>query len=176
MILIIGGLGYIGSVLREELDKINTKYLVLDNDIYRLRQDDKYIHEDIRHYKRIEKHIKKADIIVNLAAIVGDPACCVNRRLTNNINVTGTFNVVDICRAHKKRLIHISTCSVYGDKYDPCSEDTPPEPKDYYAQTKRKQERLISKFLPKSDYCILRLGTVFGLSPRMRFDLAIKNI
>jgi len=173
-ILILGGLGYIGSVLYEILNQEVGDVDILDNHLYKeLHPPNPYIEADIRFKDEVEQIVKKYDVIVNLAAIVGDPACLIDTNLAIDINCIGARNVAEICRKLKKFIVHISTCSVYGSEPNKIvKEEDEGFPIDFYGQTKYTQERLIREICT-DNHCILRLGTAYGLSPRMRYDLVV---
>ncbi|MFX0039516.1 MAG: NAD-dependent epimerase/dehydratase family protein [Promethearchaeota archaeon] len=173
-ILILGGLGYIGSVLYEILKQEDLEVDILDNHLYKdLQPPNPYIDADIRNKDKIERIFKNYDVIVNLAAIVGDPACLIDTNLAIDINCIGARNVAEICKKLKKFVIHISTCSVYGSEPNKIvKEEDEGFPIDFYGQTKYTQERLIREICD-GNHCILRLGTAYGLSPRMRYDLVV---
>ncbi|MFX1413270.1 MAG: NAD-dependent epimerase/dehydratase family protein [Promethearchaeota archaeon] len=175
-VLLIGGLGYIGSVLFEIIKQEGWEVDIFDNHLYRdLSPPNLFIEEDVRNRDKLEKIVKGYDIIVNLAAIVGDPACLIDTGLAIDINCSGTRNVAEICKKLKKFIIHISTCSIYGSEPNiVVKEEDEGFPIDFYGQTKYTQERLIREIC-SDDYCILRLGTAYGLSPRMRYDLVVNS-
>jgi nucleoside-diphosphate-sugar epimerase len=179
-IIITGGLGYIGRVLQEECKKEGIETIVIDNNLYGLAEKDaKFINCDLLDKERLD-HIlstqrEEADTIVNLAAIVGDPACLVNTRQALEVNCVGTRNLIEVANKHKYKIIHASTCSLYGSENcspdKPLTEESPVFPIDFYGQTKYQQERFVRELA--NDYCVFRLGTAYGLSPRMRYDLVI---
>ena len=175
-ILIVGGLGYIGSILYEVIKNEGWEVQILDNHLYKdLPPPNPYIEADVRNFDEIEKIIKKFDIIVNLAAIVGDPACLTDTNLAIEINCTGTRNIAEICKKNKKFIVHISTCSIYGSEPNRLvKEEDEGFPIDFYGQTKYTQERIVRELCADTS-CILRLGTAYGLSPRMRYDLVINT-
>jgi dTDP-4-dehydrorhamnose reductase/dTDP-4-dehydrorhamnose 3,5-epimerase-like enzyme len=114
-------------------------------------------------------------VIVNLAAIVGDPACLTDTNLAIDINCIGTRNVAEVCKSHKKKIVHVSTCSVYGSEPNKVvKEENEGFPIDFYGQTKYTQERIVRE-VNSDNNCVLRLGTAFGLSPRMRYDLVVNT-
>lgn len=181
-ILITGGLGYIGRVLQEECIKEGIEPIVIDNNLYGLAdKDSNYIDCDLLDKEKLEevlsKNRKEIDTIINLAAIVGDPACLVNTRQALEVNCVGTRNLIEIANKHKYKIIHASTCSLYGSEdcslNKPLTEESPVFPIDFYGQTKYQQERFVKEMA--DNYCIFRLGTAFGLSPRMRYDLVINT-
>jgi nucleoside-diphosphate-sugar epimerase/dTDP-4-dehydrorhamnose 3,5-epimerase-like enzyme len=175
-ILITGGLGYIGSILYEYLNKEGWHVEILDTHLYKeIKPQNPYINADIREKEKIREIIEKFDIIINLAAIVGDPACLIDTKLAININCMGTRNVAEICKDLGKLIIHASTCSVYGSEPNRIvSEEDEGFPIDFYGQTKYTQERLVREIC-KNNSCIFRFGTAYGLSPRMRYDLVVNT-
>jgi nucleoside-diphosphate-sugar epimerase/dTDP-4-dehydrorhamnose 3,5-epimerase-like enzyme len=175
-ILLLGGLGYIGSVVYDLLRKKNYNVDIIDNHLYKdLIPPNPFVEIDIRDRKNLEKIVKEYDIVINFASIVGDPACLVDTNLAIDINCIGYKNIAEICNKLKKKVVHVSTCSVYGSEVNKIiKEEEEGFPIDFYAQTKYTQERII-KDICTDNYCILRLGTVYGLSPRMRYDLVINT-
>lgn len=168
--LIIGGLGYIGQVLQQELTAAGHEFNIVDNDLLGLHNWNNKL--DILNYadfKSISELISKSDVVINLAAVVGDQACLVDTKLTINTNCQGIQHITNLCNRFNKKIIHSSTCSLYGSSEGLLTEKAPVFPVDFYGQTKYQQERYV---LENADnYCILRLGTAYGWSPRMRFDL-----
>jgi len=175
-VLVIGGLGYIGSVLHEIITKEGWHVDILDNHLYSdLIPMNPYIDGDIRNKEGLDKIIPQFDVVVNLAAIVGDPACLIDTNLAIDINCIGTRNVAEACKRHGKKIIHVSTCSIYGSEPNKIvKEENEGFPIDFYGQTKYTQERIIRE-INGDGSCILRLGTAFGLSPRMRYDLVVNT-
>ncbi|MFX1522628.1 MAG: NAD-dependent epimerase/dehydratase family protein [Promethearchaeota archaeon] len=175
-ILILGGLGYIGSVLYDVIKEEGWEVQILDNHLYKdLHPQNPYIEADVRNFNEIEKIVKKFDIVINLAAVVGDPACLTDTNLAIDINCTGTRNVAEICKKYNKFIVHTSTCSIYGSEPNRLvKEEDEGFPIDFYGQTKYTQERIVRE-LCDDNSCVLRLGTAYGLSPRMRYDLVINT-
>ena len=175
-ILILGGLGYIGSVLYDTMKQEEWDVDILDNHLYKdLHPPNPFIEADVRDKSHLEKILKNYDIIVNLAAIVGDPACLIDTNLAIEINCIGARNIAEICKKLKKFIVHISTCSIYGSEPNRMvKEEDEGFPIDFYGQTKYTQERLIREICD-DNHCILRLGTAYGLSPRMRYDLVVNT-
>ena len=173
-VLIIGGLGYIGSVLYEVIKEEDWQVEILDNHLYKeLQPTNSFTEADIRDKDAIKKIIQKHDIIVNLAAIVGDPACLIDTNLAIDINCIGTRHIAEYCQKFNKKIVHISTCSIYGSEPNVLlKEENKGFPIDFYGQTKYTQERIVREICSE-DFCVLRLGTAYGLSPRMRYDLVV---
>ena len=117
--------------------------------------------------------MKDIDAVIHLASIVGMPASSIEPRTSEEINYLATKNIAELCQLHNiETYIFASTCSVYGSQPDQLiSEKSKVDPLDYYAKQKFLSERAIG-WLNRAP-TILRFGTLFGLSPRMRFDLVI---
>lgn len=172
--LLIGGLGYIGQVLQQEIKKAGHTFEIIDNDLFSLHNgNDKLDIINYGHFEKISSSIKDSDIIVHLAAIVGDPACLVDTRLAIETNCQGVQHIVNLCNKYSKKIVLLSTCSLYGSSDEILIEESPTFPVDFYGQTKYQQERYVLE--NANDYCVFRLGTIYGYSPRMRFDLVINN-
>jgi len=174
-VLITGGAGYLGSWLVRDLIQKKHKVTVLDAGFYGFNSlkdiPVKIIHKDIRNIT--SDQIKNNDVIIHLASIVGDAACNLDPKETIEINFEATKNIANLCSQLGKKLIFSSTCSVYGTSPKKISseDDKTVNPISLYGRTKLKSEEAIKK--SGCDYSIFRLGTLFGLSYRMRFDLAI---
>jgi nucleoside-diphosphate-sugar epimerase len=182
-VLVIGGAGYIGSVLTRKLLSGGYRVRVLDSlffgdtSVRDLLSDPNFelLRADFRHVESLVKSMRGIDAVIHLAALVGDPACAINSDLTNEINYAATRMLIEVCKgASVNRLVLASTCSVYGASEFLMDERSAPNPISLYAQTKLASERAIlhgrsATFHPT----VLRLATVFGLSPRPRFDLVV---
>jgi len=172
--VLIGGLGYIGQVLQDELKKKGHEFTIVDNNFMRLHNGHENL--DILNYddlRKISEIIGEGDFVVNLAAIVGDQACLIDTRLTLRTNCQGIQHIVELCNKFNKKIIHLSTCSLYGAAEELLSENSQIFPVDFYGQTKYQQERYVLE--NAMNYCVLRLGTAYGHSPRMRFDLVVNT-
>jgi len=188
-ILVTGGAGYIGSVLVKLL--LNKGYFVrvLDNlsfggeAIVELLNDDNFdfIKGDIRNREDLEKAMQGIDFVAHLASIVGDPACAIDPDLTRDINLNGaklTYTVANEMGIEK--FVFASTCSNYGKMADPSAfvdETSELKPVSLYAETKVEFEQYLlsqDKTNSAKPTC-LRFSTVYGLSPRIRFDLTVNE-
>lgn len=173
-ILIVGGAGYIGGYMadifsREDQYKVTIYDNLLFEDRYLKKVD--FIFGDIRDKNKLAPIINNYDIIVWLAALVGDGACAINVALTEQINFESTKWLVD---NYKGTIVFMSTCSVYGMNSNLIDEDAKPNPLSAYAATKLKAERYVVEH--SDDYIIFRLGTLYGIGDefsRLRFDLVV---
>jgi len=175
-ILIVGGAGYIGGYMTDLfLNDENYDVTVFDNLLYETRylKKCKFIYGDMRDTELLSEILPDYDIVVWLAAIVGDGACAVDPQLTEELNFCSVKWLVD---NYKGKIVFMSTCSVYGMNNDLIDEDATPNPLSLYASTKLEAEQYI--VANAKDYLIFRLGTLYGISDehsRLRFDL-VANI
>ena len=179
-ILITGGAGYLGSILTAKLLEKGYQVRVMDqlwygrDSIKHLPQENfELVEEDIRNLTETVRAMKGVDAVIHLASVVGMPASSIEPRTSEEINYLATKNIAELCQLHNiETYIFASTCSVYGAQPNKLiTEKSPTEPLDYYSRQKWYSERAIS-WLNRAP-TILRFGTLFGLSPRMRFDLVI---
>ena len=182
-ILIIGGAGYIGSILSRMLLGNGYKARVMDNlllgdhgikELY-TDEDFEFMKGDARNIHDVVKAVIGSDAVVLLAGIVGDPACSLDPITTVESNYLATKMIAEVCRHHQvNRLIFASTCSTYGIGKDVLDENSPLNPVSLYARSKIDSEKaLLSMVDDNFSPTIFRLATVYGYSPRMRFDLVI---
>ncbi len=188
-ILVIGGAGYIGSVLVRQLLQAGYRVKVLDLFLYGNESLSgigadaglQLVRGDTRHIETLVSAIQSAGGVVHLAELVGDPLCARNPALTLQTNYLSTLAIARICsHLQISRFVYVSSCSVYGATTDPdraVDEDADLAPVSLYAKTKINSERAILS-MTNGQYspCILRLGTVFGSSPRPRFDLVVNAL
>jgi len=185
-VLVVGGAGYLGSVLcRKLLDK-GYYVRVLDNltygddginELYN-RTKFEFIKGDMRDIQTVVDAVKDVDAVIHLAAIVGDPASALDPEETIEINYFGTKLLAEVCKYSQiNRFIFASTCSVYGASLSPdikINEKSQLNPVSLYAEMKLKSERGILEIADENfSPTILRMATLFGKSPRMRFDLVV---
>lgn len=172
-VLMVGGAGYIGGLTCDYLIKNGFDVTVYDNLLYedRFLKDIPFIYGDIRDTEKLYNVSKEYDIIVLMAALVGDPACSVDPLLTEEINHKAIKDFCDVV-SPEKHLIFMSTCSVYGAQDGMLDENSPTNPLSSYASTKLNSE----KHVLKHNGTVFRLGTVFGLGDtysRLRMDLVV---
>ena len=188
-ILVTGGAGYIGSVLVRLLLNKGYKVRVIDSlkfggeALYDVIQNPNFEFQkgDIRNEEDVKKAINGIDAIAHLAAIVGDPACSKFSEEANQTNWDGAVNLFELAEsAGIRRFVFASTCSNYGKMADPNSfvtEDSELRPVSLYAELKVKFENYLLQERKSANICAtaLRFSTVYGFSPRIRFDLTVNE-
>ncbi len=186
-ILLVGGAGYIGCVLAHELLERGYAVRVLDRLFYGdqgltgIRDRVELIVADMR---RVEpSHLAGVDAVVNVGGLSNDPTAEYNPTANYEMNTTAAVRLAELARAAGvRRYLLASSCSIYdlGVSDDQCDvvfdEDAEVHPRAAYATSKYEAEqRLLAMAGP--DFCpvVLRKGTVFGFSPRLRFDLVVNT-
>ena len=180
-ILVTGGAGYLGSILcRKLLDK-GYEVRMIDTFWYGKKpienllknKNFEIIEGDIRNLVVTLKAMKGVDTVIHLASLVGMPASSIEPKSSEEINYLATKNIAELCQLHNiGTYIFASTCSVYGSQSNTIlTEKSACDPFDFYAKQKYLSERATG-WLNRAP-TILRFGTLFGVSPRMRFDLVI---
>ena len=172
-VLITGGAGYKGLKLAQALLELDHEVTILDNFMYGcdatlfLFRYPKvaFVKKDIRN---LEKHdLAGYDVVYHLAGISGAPACEANPHSAQAINVTGTEKVLS-CMTSDQLMVYASTTSIYGQSGALCTEETPIEPRSLYAVTKYQAEKLC---MQHRCGIALRFATIYGVAPKMRWDL-----
>jgi nucleoside-diphosphate-sugar epimerase len=187
-VLVTGGAGYIGSVVVPQLLADNHRVRVLDalvnceGSLLSVwgRRGFEFVRGDVRDSACLAAAVEGVDTVVHLAAIVGDPACARTPDLATETNVEATSRLLDAAfAAGARRFVFVSTCSNYGKMADPTeyvTEDSELRPVSLYAETKVAAEtEVLSRAAPRFETYVLRLATVYGVSPRMRFDLTVNE-
>ncbi|MEI2748895.1 MAG: NAD(P)-dependent oxidoreductase [Ferruginibacter sp.] len=188
-VLVTGGAGYIGSVLVRQL--LSKGYQVRAYDSLKFGGDALYdvmlnpnfefMMGDIRDEQKVNEALQGIDAIAHLAAIVGDPACkkySDEAKETNWLGSVALFEAAE--KAGVKRFVFASTCSNYGKMPDPDSfvtETSELRPVSLYAELKVQFEKYLLEERKDSNICstALRFSTVYGFSPRIRFDLTVNE-
>lgn len=169
-ILVAGGCGYIGSTLVPELLKLGHEVAVLDRQYLgrNLPEGVDVINGDTRAVT--ESHFYRVDRVIDLAGLSNDPACDLSQDLTVENNFRGAIHLAATAyRAGVPRYTYVSSCAIYGDT----GEAVHPNPLTEYARAKYAVEIALQRMWRGDvQLSIPRLSTVYGLSPRMRFDLA----
>jgi nucleoside-diphosphate-sugar epimerase len=173
-VLVVGGAGYVGGAVTDLLQASGHRFRVYDGLLYEesYRKQVDFVNGDIRDRERLLPHLKWADAVVWLAALVGDGACALHPEITQEINQEG---VAWLAKNFDRRIIFMSTCSVYGAQDGELTESSPLNPLSVYAATKLDAE----KQLPGSNAIIFRLGTLFGVGDafaRIRMDLVVNTL
>jgi len=182
-VLVIGGAGYIGCWLVRRLLEEGQHVRVLDSAVYGLDP----IHDllshprlefqngDCRNIQDVVKAMRGVSNVVHLAAIVGDPACEVDRKTTVEINYAATRMLVEIAKGNGvERFLFASSCSVYGATDELMNENSEVAPISLYGETKEASESALLEAAGDGFHPVLmRFATVFGLTQRPRFDLVV---
>lgn len=190
-VLVTGGAGYLGSVLTPMLLKLGHSVTVVDSLLHGGESLLGVYHEgeflfvkaDIRQQDAFADVLEGVDAVVHLAAIVGDPACARQPDVARGTNLDASLQLFD--RAREKganRFVFASTCSNYGKMAEGSGfldETSPLRPVSLYAETKVGVEKALlngrSSGGKPPAVTVLRCSTLFGLSPRMRFDLTVNE-
>jgi len=192
-VIVTGGAGYVGSMLIRKLLLEHIRVICIDNlrfggsallDIWD-HPNFAFEKVDITDYPKIDQIIDDHPhcyAIVHLAAIVGDPACKLEPELARKTNRDSSIHLLQkAIQANVQRFVFASTCSNYG-KMTASSgyvdESSPLTPVSLYAELKVEVEDVILNKIQKTDrFCptSLRFATVYGISPRMRFDLTVNE-
>ncbi|ELY48907.1 NAD-dependent epimerase/dehydratase family protein [Natronolimnohabitans innermongolicus] len=183
-VLVVGGAGYLGSVLCRQLLDAGFGVRVLDPLFYGaagvsdLTETDRFsLHRgDARSVSTVLDAIAGVDAVVHLGGIVGDPASELDPEKTLEYNLHSTQLLASLCKYHGiNRFVFASTCSVYGRSPDDdrrLDEDAELNPVSLYARLKIQSERVLHDLADEQfSPTILRMATIYGESPRMRFDL-----
>lgn len=182
-VLLIGGAGYIGSALLPMLLEKGYRVRLLDLFLYGTEAVQDFLYHprleimraDFRQVHKVVEATKNMDAVIHLGAIVGDPACALDEDLTIEVNLMATRMIAEVAKGSGvSRFIFASTCSVYGSCDEVLDEHSELNPVSLYARSKIASERVLmslcdSNFAP----AVLRIGTIYGLSGRTRFDLVI---
>ena len=180
-VLVTGGAGYLGSTMVPDLLQLGHRITVLDNFMYKQaslnhvchHQNFSVVKGDIRIESVIAPLIKKADIVIPLAALVGAPMCSQDPVGATTINHDAIALMLKLL-SKQQMVLMPTTNSAYGtgDKNNFCTEESPLNPISLYAKEKVGIEK---ELLQRENAISFRLATVFGMSPRMRIDLLVND-
>jgi nucleoside-diphosphate-sugar epimerase len=180
-VAITGGAGYLGSILSERLLSAGYEVTVVDALLYErgtlfhlcARPGFDFVHGDARDERVMASVARRADVLIPLAAVVGAPACDRDPWLAQTVNFEAV-RLLNRLRSPSQLVVYPTTNSGYGTKSGEahCTEETPLEPISLYGVTKVQAE---TELLNSPNAITLRLATVFGASPRMRWDLLVNH-
>ena len=181
-VLVTGGAGYIGSILSRLLIEKGYDVTCLDrfffgtDPIRDIMDKIKMIKDDVRWFK--PEILKGIDAVFDLASLSNDPSGELDPQKTLEINYKGRVRVAKLSKKHGvARYVLASTCSVYGFQEGILTEESKLNPLTTYAKANALAEKEILPLASKSfTVTALRQATVYGFSPRMRFDLAINGM
>jgi nucleoside-diphosphate-sugar epimerase len=183
-ILVTGGAGYLGSVLVPKLLVRGHSVRVLDvgyfgvGHLRSVRRRFELIREDVRRLvddgRICDSVLDEMDCVIHLAAISNDPSAELDPALTDQVNFKATQVLAETAKSRGIRFIFSSSCSVYGEALGEIEEDGPMRPITAYAHSKVNSDRFLNA-IATSNWrpIVLRNGTLFGYSTRMRFDLVV---
>jgi nucleoside-diphosphate-sugar epimerase len=188
-VIITGGAGYVGSVLTALLLAEGHQVRVLDSLAHGgdsllgawCHPGFEFVRGDVRDRATIKQAVSGRDAVVHLAAIVGDPACARNPDLARAVNLDASLQLIEESQqAGAERFVFASTCSNYGKMKDAdeyVDEESELRPVSLYAETKVAVEMALLKSHLGNGWSPtpLRFATVYGVSPRMRFDLTVNE-
>ena len=180
-ILVTGGAGYLGSTLVPGLLAAGHRVTVLDNFMFKQASLNHVCHDpkftvvkgDIRSEATIAPLLKKADIVIPLAAFVGAPMCNADPVGAKSVNHAAMLLLLRLLGRHQ-RILMPTTNSAYGsgDSNNFCTEESPLNPISLYA---REKVAIEAELMQRENAISFRLATVFGMSPRMRVDLLVND-
>lgn len=188
-VLVVGGAGYVGTVLTTRLLEAGARVHILDQLIYdngfalqHLLDHDRVTYQrgDLCDPATLRQAAKGMTDVVLLASLVGDPICKKYPQLAVKVNTDGAKHIIDsLDEMGIGRFVFTSTCSNYG-IHDPASlatETSSLNPQSLYAESKIDVEKHLLAAAATSKACgtVLRISTAYGLSPRMRFDLTVSQ-
>ena len=178
-ILVLGSEGFLGSVLVPNLLKSGNTVVGVDKCFFGRNNPKingfKFFKKDYNILSK--KFFSNFDFIVDLVNISNDPASELNKKFTNITNYSNKIKLFNKIKNNSKlsRYIYMSSCSVYGNNKDLITENSKPKPISLYSKLFLKYENYL-KNKKKLPFTIMRLGTLYGWSDRMRYDIAINKI
>ena len=182
-VLLTGHNGYIGSVLGSYLQEASHDVVGLDTGYFQEctltpnKTNFPVIWKDLRDLELVD--LEGFEAVIHLAALSNDPLGDLNKRWTDEINREAAVRLANLCKAAGiRRFLFSSSCIMYGAATTGLvNEESSLDPKTDYATSKVESEYAISKLADKHfSPTFLRNGTVYGRSPRMRFDTVLNNL
>jgi nucleoside-diphosphate-sugar epimerase len=185
-VLLTGGAGFVGAHLTRKLLARGRRVRVLDSFVYGdsgLRDvidhpDLELVSADVCDPATLSRAVRGVRKVIALAALVGDAACDLRPQACLATNYESTRLTLSACEeAGVERLVFASSCSVYGANGTELLDETSQlNPVSLYARTRVMSENLLRQEARRTEVVILRLATVCGVSPRMRFDLMVNTM
>jgi len=187
-VFITGGSGYLGAVLVKKLLKKNYKIINLDPMIYSNSPTIQKTHKNLKNFTGVteDKYIlnkifnNKIYAVIHLSGVSNDPTALLNPALTEKSNIQATKLLIKVSKKNKvQKFLFASSCSVYGFTGEKklVNEKSKSNPISEYAKSKVIGEKIVLKEQNKSFMVnCLRKGTLYGPSPRMRFDLVLNTM
>ena len=182
-VLVVGGAGYLGSVVVSKLLRKGYRVRVLDVLMYgdaamaELDGHPRFEFErgDFRNIETVVKCMQDMDAVVHLGAIVGDPASDLDQDFTIEVNLAATRMIAEVAKGYGvQRFVFASTCAVYGASDEVLNERSALKPVSLYSKTKLRSEEVLLSLADSSfSPIVLRFATMCGLSYRPRFDLVV---
>lgn len=186
-ILLVGGGGYVGAVLAHELAERGYAVRILDRFYFGqqgladIRDRVEVIAGDMRAIK--PELLESVDTVVNIGGLSNDPTAEYNPKANFEMNTTASIQLAQLCLAHGvPRYLYASSCSIYDrgvadEERDVLLDETSEvDPRAAYSSSKRAAEiGLLQLASPTFTVSILRKGTLYGFSPRMRYDLVVNT-
>jgi nucleoside-diphosphate-sugar epimerase len=185
-VLVVGGAGYVGCVLVEELLNKGYSVRVLDRLFFGIRPIEhlvdrvEFIRDDMREID--DEHLDDCMAVINVGGLSNDPTAEFDPRANEELNTYAAVRVAEVAkRVGVPRLLYASTCSIYDRGSDDArdvvlDEESDVNPRAAYAQSKYAGEQALLR-LSGDGFCVtaLRKGTIHGFSPRMRYDLVLNT-
>lgn len=186
-ILLVGGAGYVGSILARELLERGYSVKIFDRLYFGkigIKEIESQVELVVGDMRLMDPAVlDNVEVVINLGGLSNDPTAEYNPKANYEMNTTATKKLAELCKKHGiKRYILASSCSVYyvdaaeREKDILLDEETEINPKAAYSRSKYEAEQILLSMADK-DFCpiILRQGTIYGFSPRMRYDLVVNT-
>lgn len=188
-VLLIGGAGYIGPVIADELLSVGYRVRCLDSLLYSngmslislmKNQRFEFVNGDFSDAKTLDRSLEGVTDVVVLGGLVGDP---ITKKYPNESKLINDLGIIEVINSLRNRnlgrVVFISTCSNYGliEGNDKADENYELNPLSLYAKSKVRAEQYLLDQKTEADYSatVLRFATAFGIAPRMRFDLTVNE-
>lgn len=181
-VLVTGGAGFFGSKIVEKLLERGDIVTVYDNlqfgedGVKPFKDNPNYelIIGDVRDTENMLNVASNHDIVIHLAAYVGEVICKENINFVDEVNTDSATKMAKYCDENNKQFLFLSTCSNYGKTDKIVNEESELNPSGLYSTSKIKAEKTIIE--TTNSHLILRCATLFGVSHRMRVDLTINQL